>query len=78
MTKHEIKTCPKCKTGFECKTNDIVNCQCEPVKLEQCHRDYIALQFDDCLCADCLGELRSEFNTAQFTQQIDKLICQHK
>ena len=77
MTKHEIKTCPKCKTGFECKTNDIVNCQCESVKLEQCHRDYIAQQFDDCLCAGCLSELRAEVNTQQFDEKIKQIVGTH-
>jgi len=76
MTKHEIKTCPKCKTGFECKSGDVLNCQCETVKLTQVHRDYIAQQFDDCLCAGCLSELRAEFNVKQFSQQLDGIIGQ--
>ena len=77
MNKHEIKTCPRCNKAFECKSGDIVKCQCELVKLEQCHRDYIAQQFDDCLCAKCLVDLRSELNTEQFTQQMNKIILQH-
>jgi len=74
MTKHEIKSCPRCLSPFECKTGDIVNCQCETVKLTQTHRDYISTQYDDCLCANCMQILRSEFNINQHKQQIQKLV----
>jgi len=74
MNKHEIKSCPRCNTGFECKSGDIVKCQCESVKLEQCHRDYIAERFDDCLCAGCMAELRAEFNVGQFMGKLDGVI----
>ncbi|MFC1588830.1 cysteine-rich CWC family protein [Pseudomonadota bacterium] len=54
------KTCPRCKLSFECKTDDVTNCQCASVKLNQSQRDYIFQQFDDCLCASCLEQLRDE------------------
>ncbi len=74
MTKHEIKTCPKCTRPFECKTGDILNCQCQSVKLTQQHRDYIFEQFDECLCASCMRKLRSECNMQHFNIQIQQLM----
>jgi len=77
MNKHELKTCPNCHQPFECKSGDIINCQCETVNLEAQHRNYIEKQFNDCLCAQCLVDLRSKINSQQFTQKINNLICQH-
>ncbi|MES0327923.1 MAG: cysteine-rich CWC family protein, partial [Gammaproteobacteria bacterium] len=57
----EPKTCPRCQNGFECKSNDIVNCQCVSVELQQHQRDNIFKQYDDCLCAVCLEQLRIEY-----------------
>ncbi len=75
MSKHEIKNCPSCSHPFECKTGDIINCQCETVKLTQQHRNYIQSKYDDCLCANCMNKLRSQFNTQQFNYQIQQLIA---
>ena len=74
MKKHESKTCPNCTHTFECKTNNIQTCQCETVDLTQAQRDYIATQFDDCLCAECLNDLRTEFNINQFQAHMKKLM----
>ena len=75
MPKHEIKTCPNCNHPFECKTGDILNCQCETVNLTQQHRDYIFKHYDDCLCANCMRKLRSEFNMQQFNNQLQQLVA---
>ncbi|RDH80662.1 MAG: hypothetical protein DIZ80_16660 [endosymbiont of Galathealinum brachiosum] len=71
--KHEQKTCPHCNTNFECKSGDIVNCQCESVMLKQEHRDYISSQYDDCLCAHCMRIMRSEYNVEKFNSQMQQL-----
>jgi Cysteine-rich CWC len=75
MPTHETKSCPHCQQAFECRTGDIIHCQCESVKLKQAHRDYIAKMYDDCLCSNCLIKLRSEYNTLQFNQKIKELIA---
>lgn len=54
----ELKICPRCKNDFECKSNDVVHCQCASVELQQQQRDNIFKQYDDCLCANCLQQLR--------------------
>ena len=77
MNKHEIKSCPRCNKGFECKTGDIVRCQCENIQLENHHRDYIAQRYDDCLCTNCITEMRSEININLFTHKLSELIGRH-
>jgi len=74
MPKHESKTCPNCQTSFECKSRDIVNCQCESIELNQQHRDYIYDKYDDCLCAGCMEALRGEFNVFVFEKKIKGLL----
>ena len=52
-----MKTCPHCHKSFECKSDDVINCQCASVELDQNQRDMILKQYDDCLCALCLEQL---------------------
>lgn len=59
MTK--IKKCSRCQKDFECKHDDIKNCQCASIELQQYQRDNIFKQYDDCLCANCLEQLRIEY-----------------
>jgi len=54
MCQHEIKQCPRCKTDFECKTNNVLQCQCADIHLSEAQRSVIASEYADCLCADCL------------------------
>jgi hypothetical protein len=51
-----IKICPHCGNEFECKEEDIFNCDCLSVTLPPETRAYIASQYDDCLCVNCLWE----------------------
>lgn len=55
------KICPNCQNSFECKSDDVINCQCASVQLDQTQRDKILKQYDDCLCANCLERLRIEY-----------------
>ena len=54
MCRHEIKQCPRCKNDFECKTNNVLQCQCAGILLTENQRELITDQYSDCLCADCL------------------------
>jgi len=54
MCQHETKQCPRCKIDFECKTNNVLQCQCAGISLSEEQRSVIANDYDDCLCADCL------------------------
>lgn len=59
---NKIKSCPRCHAGFECKPDDVDNCQCASAKLNQSQRDYIASRYDDCLCVDCLNKLHNQID----------------
>ena len=52
------KTCPRCGKKFICRHNDdITKCQCASVQLTPEARQYIAENYTDCLCANCLREI---------------------
>lgn len=77
MHKHELKTCPHCNTAFECKSGDIINCQCEQITLSTAQREYINQRYDDCLCVNCLAELRQSYNHWQHRQNIQATTRHH-
>ena len=58
MNKPEFKNCPKCGVSFECKVNDVTNCQCYGVNLNEKQRDFVKTNFGDCLCRKCLEEIK--------------------
>lgn len=74
MYKHELKTCPHCQKEFECKCGDIINCQCQQVELKQQHRNHLSKLYNDCLCADCIVLIRTEYNIKQSEMQIQKIL----
>ncbi|MFT3932836.1 MAG: cysteine-rich CWC family protein [Chitinophagaceae bacterium] len=54
------KTCPRCQQIFECRANDIANCQCSKVQLAPATREWLAKHYKDCLCANCLRAIQEE------------------
>lgn len=74
MLKHEEKICPRCNVKFECKLGSILLCQCTTVELNETERDYIRVQYSDCLCADCMKELRAEYHNKKLKNKIKKLL----
>ncbi len=54
MPDHEPKHCPRCGGGFECRLGSIHRCQCVDVILSDAAREAIGLEYDECLCRDCL------------------------
>ena len=62
---HENKICPRCNSNFECKVGDITKCQCYTIKLNDAERDFLSRNYADCLCADCIKEIRTAYNQAQ-------------
>lgn len=55
------ETCARCGSKFECKSDDIAQCQCNTITLSSEVLSYVASKFDNCLCSNCLQELQSEF-----------------
>jgi hypothetical protein len=74
MLKHEEKICPRCSKKFECKVGSILLCQCTTVKLSEVEKDYISEKYSDCLCADCMKELRAEYHNKKLKNKIKKLL----
>lgn len=57
--KNEFKTCPRCGTGFECKTGTILQCQCYGIVLTEAAQQFVEQQYRDCLCRTCLEALNN-------------------
>lgn len=70
--KHEIKRCPRCYSGFECKSGTILLCQCQEIILNEGELKFIEERFEECLCLSCLVDLRSEYNRLN---DVDKSAC---
>jgi len=61
MTKHEIIHCERCGKSMECKANANAKCQCSTVQLNLNEVQYISENYEGCMCAACLGELKEEY-----------------
>ncbi|MGH8710180.1 MAG: cysteine-rich CWC family protein [Burkholderiales bacterium] len=59
MPRHEDKICPRCGATFECKAGTVLICQCSTVGLSREKQAYVMSYYDDCLCTDCLRELKA-------------------
>lgn len=57
-SKHEVVACPRCGATFECKANNPVHCQCSQVTLSKDLAEELTYHYDDCLCINCLREIR--------------------
>ncbi|MGA0558962.1 cysteine-rich CWC family protein [Larkinella sp. VNQ87] len=75
--KHETVGCPRCGAPFECKVGCINLCQCTAVALTDEQRQYIRSKFSHCLCANCLLELRTEYNQTVHLERMAKFRNAH-
>jgi hypothetical protein len=57
---HEIKTCPRCNSSFECKPGNITQCQCFGLKFTEGEKAFIEERYHDCLCKSCLLQLKNQ------------------
>jgi hypothetical protein len=64
MEMHEEKNCPRCQNFFECNVGSILICQCTTVTLNEAERDDIMDKYDDCLCANCMLEMRADYHNS--------------
>jgi hypothetical protein len=51
------KICPHCQKKFECRNDNVLECDCVHVILSREALDYISSRYNDCLCVDCLREI---------------------
>jgi hypothetical protein len=61
MCVHEQQYCPRCNKAFECKVGNITQCQCYGIILSAEERAYIDSKYNDCICRDCLLEMKNEW-----------------
>lgn len=74
MCDHEHKYCPRCHEVFECKVGSILICQCTTVILNDAERSYIRSEFEDCLCVNCMRELRTAYHADLLTSKLKPLL----
>ncbi len=74
MPKHENKQCPRCHQDFECKSGNILLCQCQTVALKSEHLAFIKEKFTDCLCAACLTDIRTIYESEQFSERLNTFL----
>jgi hypothetical protein len=60
MCQHETKTCGRCNEPFECKVGNILQCQCNGISLSDDEKKYLADNYTDCLCRNCLLAIKKE------------------
>jgi len=61
MPLHEQKICSRCQQSFECKEGAISQCLCNTVVLTAEERAFIEERYKDCLCINCLKELKNRY-----------------
>lgn len=61
LLKHELVSCERCKSLFECKANSSTYCQCTQLDLSLEESEYISLLYDNCLCLRCLTVLKEKY-----------------
>ncbi len=61
MLRLDEKYCPRCRAVFQCKAGSISLCQCAAIELTIEEQNYIGGKFEDCLCASCINELKTEY-----------------
>jgi ribosomal protein L34E len=54
------KQCPRCGAEFECKVDDLRNCDCVAVKVSRPVLKRLQTEYSDCLCPNCLREVADE------------------
>jgi len=48
-------------------------CQCSTVALVQAERDFIAAQYEDCLCAACLQDLKRVYHQQLHQEKLQRI-----
>lgn len=74
--KHELVACPRCQCRFACQVGSINLCQCQVVQLTESQQHYIRSFYQDCLCANCLLDLQTEYNHMEHLGQTT-VVCRH-
>ena len=71
--RHEPKACSRCETLFECKVGNVENCQCQAVRLSDNIQKLIQKDYEACLCASCLKELKKMYYLKSLQEKMKRL-----
>lgn len=74
MPQHEIKACPRCQQSFECKVGNVAACQCNGITFNEAEKYYMIAQYADCLCRNCLLQIKHEIRLKEFNAVAGKLL----
>ena len=55
-----LKKCERCGNNFECNAENISECGCNNVQLNPEERKSISDKFSDCLCLNCLNDVKQK------------------
>ena len=69
-----IKTCPHCNQVFDCKSEDILNCDCMKINLSKEAQIAIGKIYTECLCLNCLRKFNHDPEKELITAQQRKKI----
>ncbi len=64
------KICPSCNRTFECRNDNILECWCLNEKIETAAREFMALNFEGCLCRDCIDRINKSLTCNHQTEII--------
>ncbi|WP_461125875.1 cysteine-rich CWC family protein [Spirosoma aerophilum] len=62
--KQEHTSCPRCQRTFDCRAEEVSQCQCQAVALTEPQQNYIRSLYEGCLCATCLLALQTDYQSA--------------
>jgi hypothetical protein len=63
------KICPSCGRAFECRVDDIEQCQCYGIQLQPETRLAIANRFSSCLCSRCLLDMEEQISAGKVNDE---------
>lgn len=53
--------CAACGAGFDCRPDDITACGCNAIVLPEAAKEWIARNYEGCLCRECLLNIKRKF-----------------
>lgn len=72
------KICPRCAQPFVCKVDQIELCSCAKSPVDVRVRDYIKLNYENCLCPVCLQETVVFFDAFSINPNFKRKKLQNK
>ena len=59
QAKQKNTYCSRCRIPFECKADDIENCQCQSISISPKTSQFLLTTQHQCLCAACLESINT-------------------